>query len=57
MTDKNGQQNDGTIVLGARVPIDFVKKVAGVAAKETRTLSNMVYVLLREALKARGVKL
>jgi hypothetical protein len=50
-------ENDVTVVLATRVDHDFVKLIKEEADKETRNLSNMIHVLLREALKARGVKL
>ena len=50
-------ENEGTVVLATRVDAEFVELVKNEAEKETRTLSNMVHVLLREALRARGVEL
>jgi len=57
MVQNKGREDEETVVLATRVGPEFVDAIKSVAEKETRTVSNMVRVLLREALKARGVKL
>ncbi len=56
MAQTKGREDEDTVVLATRVTPDFVEMIKTVAERETRTVSNMVHVLLREALKARGAK-
>lgn len=42
---------------GIRIPENLIEKVNQIAEREDRNFSNMTTVLLKEALKARGIEI
>ena len=45
--------DDRTAAVGLRVPRDLLEKIDARAAQETRTRSNLIVHLLRQALESR----